>query len=86
MEKHEYSDFEKAIYYIDKKEYTKAIAYLRKEVEDDNPDAIFHLALMYWEGLGVESDFSEAKSLIYNAKQRQHPLGDMYWDIICAYE
>jgi TPR repeat protein len=75
-----------AMLHVEKKEYGRAVEYLEKGALSGDAEAIFHLALMYWEGQGVKSDIKKAKELIGSAKLKGHELSDMYWEIICAFD
>ena len=55
------------------------------EVSED-VEVIFQRGLKAWENFEENKDFKEAKSYIGEAKSKGHPLADMYWDIICAFE
>ena len=86
MLRREISLFEKAMAFIDCKEYETAHQCLRKAIKDGDADAMFQLGLMYWEGQGVEPDLDEAIALIKEAKENGHPVADFYYDIITAYK
>jgi len=57
-----------------------------EDVVSEDVEHIFQLGLKAWENFEVEQDFSKAKKFIGEAKRKGHPLADMYWDIICAFE
>jgi len=52
----------------------------------EDVEIIFQRGLKAWENFEANKDFKEAKSYISEAKSKGHPLADMYWDIICAFE
>jgi TPR repeat protein len=52
----------------------KAAEYYELAAEQDNPDAQFALSLLYWSGLGVESDFAKGKEYLELAAERGHTI------------
>ena len=56
------------------------------DAASDDVDAIFQLGLNAWENFEADQNFEKAKKYIGEAKLKGHPLADMYWDIICAFE
>jgi TPR repeat protein len=61
-------------------------ALLKKNAAKGDAEAIFQLGLIHWEKCKADSDFAKAKEMIGEAKSKGHPVADMYWDIICAFE
>jgi len=49
-------------------------------------DDVFHLGLKHWENFETGQNLKKAKSLVGIAKHKGHPLAEMFWEIICAFE
>jgi len=57
-----------------------------EDVVSEDVEHIFQLGLEAWENFGADLNFSRAKDLFTEAKSKGHPLADMYFDIVCAFE
>ena len=92
------------MYYIGQYKYPEmekddkqAIQWFRKAAEQNHPQALYRLGVLYHNGLGVEKDEKEAvkwyrKAAEYNLPEAQTAIGDMYAkgqgvkeDIVIAY-
>jgi len=62
------------------------VNYSVEDIVSEDVEAIFQLGLKAWENFDAEQDFEKAKKNIGEAKRKGHPLADMYWDIVCAFE
>ena len=69
------------------KEYTKAFEILSKEAQQGNANSQYNLALMYYNGLGVEQNISKSLELLESAAQAGHKkaianIGRIYMQVV----
>ncbi|MDH5301960.1 MAG: sel1 repeat family protein [Gammaproteobacteria bacterium] len=76
-------DYVKGLEYLKQHEVAAALPWLQKAVAQGNPEANYHIGLLYARGDHLPQDYLQAKDYFYRAAMMGHPkalyyLGHMY--------
>lgn len=76
-------DYAKGLELLQKEDVPGAIPWFKKAIAQNNPEAFYHMGLLYARGDNVEQDYLRAKEYFYKAGMMGHPkalyyLGHLY--------
>jgi TPR repeat protein len=76
-------DYATGLDFVKKQDITSAIPWFEKAIAQDNPEANYHMGLLYARGDNVAQDYTKAREHFYSAAMMGHPkalyyLGHLY--------